>query len=180
MNYGGGLVAGDHVAIDCDVGAGCTVAMTTQVSVSVGVDGGCWWDGKCVAIQSPSSLAVTCRGHQGSTKIYKTPPPGVDRAGRQLQQQHGQGRTVQSFRAMVAAGATLALLPDPYTCFRCVVSQDLLLCCGSTAYPRFPIILILAICVCGSGVRTTGSCRRWRWSGAGTSCWSTGSPAGGK
>lgn len=31
MNYGGGLVAGDHVAIECDVGPGCTVAMTTQV-----------------------------------------------------------------------------------------------------------------------------------------------------
>ena len=31
MNYGGGLVAGDDVAIECAVGTGCTVAMTTQV-----------------------------------------------------------------------------------------------------------------------------------------------------
>lgn len=31
MNYGGGLVAGDDVAIECAVGPGCTVAMTTQV-----------------------------------------------------------------------------------------------------------------------------------------------------
>ena len=64
---------------------------------------------------------------QGSTKIYKAPPPGVDRRPprpfvpeQEQQQERGQGRTttLQSFRATVAAGATLALLPDPYTCFR--------------------------------------------------------------
>lgn len=114
MNYGGGLVAGDHVEIDCDVGPGCTVAMTTQVR---------WFDVRPqIGRSKPLSWVQRhAARRQGSTKIYKTPPPGLDR-GQGHHQPAVDQRTVQCFRARVAAGATLALLPDPYTCFQCVRS----------------------------------------------------------
>lgn len=32
LSYGGGLLGGDKVEISCEVGAGCTAALTTQVN----------------------------------------------------------------------------------------------------------------------------------------------------
>jgi hypothetical protein len=69
---------------------------------------------------------------QGSTKIYKTlglvprvhQPNGVaEQIPAWSTDTTTTGTTVQSFMARVGAGATLALLPDPYTCFRWVFRE---------------------------------------------------------
>ncbi len=55
---------------------------------------------------------------QGSTKVYKMLPRSGSSSAVATPPTTTNAPTSQHFNATVAASATLALLPDPFTCFR--------------------------------------------------------------
>ncbi|CBQ68735.1 conserved hypothetical protein [Sporisorium reilianum SRZ2] len=92
VGYGGGLVSGDSVDLDVDVGPGCCLLILTQGSTKV-----------FKTRTSRPTLGV-------STASFTSAPSSQSSGG-------GQSMTRQNVRFLVRAHATLVLLPDPVTCF---------------------------------------------------------------
>ena len=89
LNYGGGLLQGDTIGLEVSVGVGCSVVLASQ----------------------------------GSTKVFKNertkPPrqePGATPSHPGPLRYHPYAE--QAMRCRVGAGALLALLPQPVTCFK--------------------------------------------------------------
>ncbi|SPO27992.1 uncharacterized protein UTRI_05135 [Ustilago trichophora] len=95
VGYGGGLVSGDSVDLDVDVGSHCTMLILTQGSTKV--------------FKTRNSHPT-----QGvSTASFTDSIGGGEGGGMQV----GEGLTRQNYRFLVRKNATLVLLPDPVTCF---------------------------------------------------------------
>ncbi|PWN44094.1 UreD-domain-containing protein, partial [Ceraceosorus guamensis] len=94
VSYGGGLVSGDEVLLDVDVGQGCALIMLTQGSTKV------------FRMRS-ATLGVQRRPNieQASTLVSNDQHAGSPHSTRQV------------MRYLVRPNATLVLLPDPVTCF---------------------------------------------------------------
>lgn len=99
LGYGGGLVGGDTIDIECHVGADATGARANE-----GVDRHLRMVGTgahaCAFIEPQSAVVLTT---QATTKVFKSDDDGAF--------------ALQLFALTVASGATLAFLPDPVTCF---------------------------------------------------------------
>lgn len=94
LGYGGGLVSGDSVDLDVDVGSGCSLLILTQGSTKV--------------FKTRNS-----RPTQGvsTAALPRTPEQRAGEGG------GGEMVTRQTFRFLIRKNATLVLLPDPVTCF---------------------------------------------------------------
>ena len=100
VGYGGGLVSGDSVDLDVDVGSGCTLVVLTQGSTKV--------------FKTRSTNPT--RGV--STASFSAPRARADaEAASDQATTVGEGMTRQGFRFLVRKNSTLVLLPDPVTCF---------------------------------------------------------------
>jgi urease accessory protein len=89
VGYGGGLVSGDDVRIDFDVGTGTTMLLLTQGSTKV------------------------FKLRRVASKQQTTPVPSAPRVVASDDEE-----TQQYFRMLVRPGATLVILPDPVTCYK--------------------------------------------------------------
>ncbi|GAC98216.1 urease accessory protein UreD [Pseudozyma hubeiensis SY62] len=92
VGYGGGLVSGDSVELDVDVGMGCCLMVLTQGSTKV-----------------------------FKTRVSR-PTRGVSTASFTSNRRIAQGEEVkiatrQNFRFLIRPNSTLVLFPDPVTCF---------------------------------------------------------------
>lgn len=92
VGYGGGLVSGDSVELDVDVGMGCCLVVLTQGSTKV-----------------------------FKTRVSR-PTRGVSTASftsnrRIAEEEEVKVATRQNFRFLIRPNSTLVLLPDPVTCF---------------------------------------------------------------
>ncbi|KAJ1020394.1 hypothetical protein NDA13_005713 [Ustilago tritici] len=94
LGYGGGLVSGDSVDLDVDVGSGCSLLILTQGSTKV--------------FKTRNS-----RPTQG-VSTAALPRTSEQRAGEGV---GGEMVTRQTSRFLIRKNATLVLLPDPVTCF---------------------------------------------------------------
>jgi urease accessory protein len=105
LGYGGGLVGGDSIEIDCSVGADTTGTMQwmriANADVVIALATKREHGYALCAYLCVFSLVVL--GTQATTKVFKA--DGVDAYVR------------QSFTLTLAQSATLAFLPDPITCF---------------------------------------------------------------
>ena len=90
VGYGGGLVSGDTVSLDVDVGSDCTLLILTQGSTKV------------------FKTRTTNPTVGVSTSTFSTATASCTASGVE---------TRQGFRFLIRPRATLVLLPDPVTCF---------------------------------------------------------------
>ncbi|KDQ12931.1 hypothetical protein BOTBODRAFT_34072 [Botryobasidium botryosum FD-172 SS1] len=94
MSYGGGLVSGDQVELDVDVGAGTSLLLLTQGSTKV---------------------------FKSRQSAYLTPPLSPTLDGKAPSPEDKETRTAattQKINFTISPDALLLLLPDPVTCFR--------------------------------------------------------------
>ncbi|PWN50618.1 hypothetical protein IE53DRAFT_387064 [Violaceomyces palustris] len=96
VGYGGGLVSGDVVNLDVDVGQGSTLLMLTQGSTKV------------FKMREPKSSGRQPRESKSDS---------ASRFGIRSSPQPPNLITRQNFRFVVRPQATLIVLPDPVTCF---------------------------------------------------------------
>lgn len=96
VGYGGGLVSGDSVDLDVDVGQHCTLLLLTQGSTKV------------FKIRQ-KQMDTRISDHSSSSQSQVQPDHGVS-GGQKL-------FTRQVFRFLLRPNSTLVLLPDPVTCF---------------------------------------------------------------
>lgn len=95
VGYGGGLVSGDSVDLDVDVGSGCCLLILTQGSTKV-----------FKTRMSRPTVGVSTASFSSSSA------PGEGEEGGKV-----ESTTRQNFRFLVRSNSTLVLLPDPVTCF---------------------------------------------------------------
>ncbi|SPO28821.1 uncharacterized protein UTRI_05135_B [Ustilago trichophora] len=98
VGYGGGLVSGDTVDLDVDVGSNSTLLILTQGSTKV--------------FKTRDSNPTT--GVSTATFTTVAPPRGEEST---VKGGKGKGMTRQNYRFLVRKNAMLVLLPDPVTCF---------------------------------------------------------------
>ncbi|TKY89058.1 hypothetical protein EX895_001589 [Sporisorium graminicola] len=101
VGYGGGLVSGDSVDLDVDVGSECCLLILTQGSTKV-----------FKTRTSRPTLGV-------STATFSSPFPTAPSASFTGNEERGKGQSMtrQNFRFLIRPHSTLVLLPDPVTCF---------------------------------------------------------------
>lgn len=105
ISYGGGLVAGDRVRIDVEVGEDTALVMLTQGASSF-----------CTAYDCPRRAGLLTRPCAGSTKVFRT-RPGRFPTATLLPNGTAPTTTQQLLNITIAPRATLILLPSPVTCF---------------------------------------------------------------
>lgn len=99
VGYGGGLVSGDSVDLDVDVGTECTLLVLTQGSTKV------------------FKTRTTAPTRGVSTASYTSPSSVEHTSQIAAEAATAKEATRQGFRFLVRPHATLVLLPDPVTCF---------------------------------------------------------------
>lgn len=99
VGYGGGLVSGDKVEADFDVGQGCVMCCLTQGSTKV-----------FKTRSTRPTEGVSTATYERSERSERSEPGETVGNG-------NRGATRQSFRFLIRPNSTLVLLPDPVTCF---------------------------------------------------------------
>ncbi|KAI9096145.1 urease accessory protein UreD [Phlyctochytrium arcticum] len=98
LTYGGGLLSGDKVDLQVQVDQDCSLSLLSQSSTKVFRQPPLP-NPECVP---PAPEAIAARQNRRNLTSILTPPPTA---------------AVQDLSATVAAGALLAVLPEPITCF---------------------------------------------------------------